>query len=480
MNSVKILCGVVFIFSLGLIALLLNNDDLIRALPFLYLGSLVTSFWAIYNKKDLSLSYFYPSSIMVLYVSIFFFMGSLAFMKKFVQMNFADQFKYYYLENLGLISFFFACSISVTLLSKLPARRLPIYSAPRNDVATAPAINEFPKNKNRLLALLLSAVIIIVTLMNDLPLPGGGSGSYSGIFFLFAIMYVSYHAKLNRHRRRYLLYALFAGLQVTVFYNDRRLILYYCFILVFIEVFDKHPYRLRFRAIALFSLVVVSLFFVNIAMSLQRGVGEFYADNTESVMDAFSYVDDYLRSDQSMTMLFHNLEGPAVFFHSYQALDYMVRTKDYRYGSTIVKVLFIPIPRSMYPQKPRSLVDEYTSIYYPAFRAAGNSYVPNLYTDAFWNFGFIGGLAFLFVVFRWMDTVYLRWISRLRCEVEVRAMNVFFLSSFAMLPFLLRGSGFDYYGVLVIIFYLMAQGYSLFVIQEKRIRKVAKVAIYLL
>lgn len=466
MNGLKILCSTVFIFSSGLVALSLNHDELIRRVPLLYLGTFLASFWAIYNKKDLTFAYFLPSSIMVLYVSIFFLMGSWAFSKELVLMEFATFYEYYDLENLGLISFYFACSICVTLLSKLLVKRPPSYSTPHNDATTTTAKNESPKNNP--LALLFSALIILVTSLIDVPLPGGGPGSYSGIFFLFAIIYVSYHAKMNGHWRRFFLYILFASIQVMVFYNDRRLLFFYCFILCFIEVFNKHPYRLRFRTIALFSLVAISLFTVNIAMAVQRGVGQF---GSKSVADAFSYVDDYLRSDQSQTMLFHNFEGPGTFYYSYEAVDYMVRTKDYRYGSTIVKLLFIAIPRSMYPQKPRSMVDEYTTIYYPEFRDIGGSYVPNLYAEAYWNFGFIGGLIFLFVLFRWMDAVYFKWIWRLRSRVRVRPESVWFLSAFAMLPFLFRGSGFDFYGILVIIFYVMAQGYSLLAIEEHQIGK---------
>ena len=451
MKTMKKICCTIFIFLLGLIALTRNGAELISILPFLYLGVFLASNYAIYYKKDLSLSYFYPSSIMVLYVSFFFFMGSLAFKEELVQMDFANQFEYYYFENIGIISFYFICAICVTLISSMLSKKVFSVSTSRSNVVKAAADKPLYAKRR---SLLLSVIVIILTLLIEIPLPGG-TGSFSSTFFMFAIIHISYFLKLNGHKHRIIIYALFGVFLSVFFYSDRRLLFLYGFIVCFMEVFDKRPYKIKIRNIVIFAIIVVSLITTNIAMAIHRGVGSF---GSKSVIDAFTYVDEYIKSNWAKTMLFHNFEGPATMFHSYNGVNYMLQNGDYRYGLTLIKVLFLPVPRETFPDKPRSMVDEYTTTFYPAFRDEGGSYVPNFYAEAFWNFGFIGGLEFLFAVFYCFDILYFKWITRLRSEVKVE--NVFFLSSFAFLPFLFRGSGFDIYGLFVIIFYFMACFYK--------------------
>lgn len=453
MRTMKTLCCATFICALGGMALGVDANRLLTILPHLYLAAFLASICAVYDKKDVSLAYFRPSSIMVLYVSLFFLMGSFAFKNELVLMEASNQFEYYYFDNLGTVSFYFLCAIGVTLASQG-------LSKPRSGPSQSPLPGKNPPASKRLSmqgwGIFHSVLIVILTPLVEIPLPGG-SGSFSSTFFMFAAVHIAYVAKLSGRRYRVGIYALLAFLLAAFFYSDRRLLFYFGFILCFIEVFDKHPYKIRLRSLALLLLVATLLITTNIAMSIHRGVGSF---ESKSMADAFTYVDDYLASDWAQTMLLHNFEGPPTMFHSYNAVHYMMQSGDYRYGSTLIKVLFLPIPREDFPSKPRSLVDEYTTILYPAYRAAGGSWVPNFYAEAFWNFGFAGGLLFLLVVFRWLDAIYHRWMMRMRSGAEIE--NVFFLSSLAHLPFLFRGSGFDLYGLTVLLFYLQAHAYKCF------------------
>ncbi|MFC1735908.1 hypothetical protein ACFL1X_07305 [Candidatus Hydrogenedentota bacterium] len=441
---------------------MVDSGRLLTILPLLYLGAFLASAYAIYDREDLSRSYFRPSSIMVLYVSLFFFMGSFAFKNELVLMETASQFEYYSLEKFGVVSFYFLCAIGVTLISQVLSKHRSNTSPAHAHDAKRPGGKKLNTQGVRVL---LSVIIIILTPLVDIPLPGG-SGSFSSTFFMFAAVHIAYVAKLSGRKYRAGIYALLAFLLATSFYSDRRLLFYFAFILCFIEVFDKRPFKIRAKAFALLAAIFVSLITANIAMSIHRGVGEF---ESKSMSDAFTYVDDYLASDWAQTMLLHNFEGPPTIFHSYNAVNYMIRSGDYRHGLTFVKVFFLPIPRSVFPDKPRSMVDEYTTILYPVFRERGGSWVPNLYTEAFWNFGLFGGLFFLLVGYYCLDTIYFKWIGRLRAGARVE--NVFFLSSFAFLLFLFRGSGVDLYGLFVIIFFFMARMYGLLGLGRHVIRK---------
>lgn len=444
MTTMKTIGCATVAFLLGAMAMMVDANRMLTILPLLYLGAFLVCAYAIYDKEDMVQSYFRPSSVMVLYVSLFFFMGSYAFKNELVL------FEDYYLENVRFVSFYFLCAIGVTLASQVLSKH-----GSHTSPADAHDANR-PGGKNleaQGVPVLLSVITIILTPLVEIALPGG-SGSFSSTFFMFAAVHIAYVTKLSGRRYRAGIYVLLAFPLAAFFYCDRRLLFYFAFILCFIEVFEKRPYKIKPGGIALVAAIAISLATTNIAMSIHRGVGEF---GSKSMTDAFTYVDDYLVSDWAQTMLLHNFEGPATIFHSYNAVNYMIQSGDYRCGLTFAKVFFLPIPRSDFPNKPRSMVDEYTSILFPDCRYVGGSWVPNFYAEAFWNFGFAGGLLFLFVVFHWFDAMYHKWMMRLRSAARVD--NVFFLSSLALLPFLFRGSGFDLYGLFVIIFYSMASVY---------------------
>ena len=446
----KALVSSIVVFMLGLIALFVDARDLINILPLLYLGVLLISFYVIYSENDIYLSFFYPSSVMILYVSLFFFMGSYAFKHELVQMYIANQIEYYYFNDIGLISFYFMCAIGITLSTKIAKR-----TGMRGLSLAVLNKNEFPFFHKR--GIILSVLISILTIVFEIPLPGG-TGSFSSTFFMFAAIYLTYYAKLLKSKYRFLVYLLFSVLLSVFFYSDRRLLFYYAFIVAFLELYDTYAARFNLKYMVSGALVFLLLVTANIAMSIQRGVGSF---GTTSVVGAFSYVDDYITSDWAKTMLLHNFEGPPSLFHSYNAVNYMLETGDYKYGTTIAKLLFLPIPRDIYPDKPLSMVYEYTAHFYPQFRAEGGSFIPNMYAEAFWNFGFIGGIAFLYLLFSLFDEIYYRWMVRLRSRVMIS--NVFFLSSFSLLPFLFRGSGLDLYLLMVILFYSTSVIYKLHV-----------------
>lgn len=105
------------------------------------------------------------------------------------------------------------------------------------------------------------------------------------------------------------------------------------------------------------------------------------------------------------------------------------------------------------------MVDEYTWMFFPVVRGVGGSYVPNFYAEAFWNFGFLGALIFLFVFFYLLDMTYFIWVRKIRREAKID--NVFFFSSYAFMLFLFRGSGIDLFGLFVILFYLMSRLYRI-------------------
>lgn len=338
----KLILCIIFVFFFGMLSLMVNQFELINILPFIYFGVFLFSFYAMYNKKDIFIAYFRPSSVIVLYVSFFFFMGTTAFKYGLVQLHAANMWRYYRLENLGVVSFYFICAICVTLFSQLfHAKKWNAAIVVDKDV-TYLKKKQFSKSKR---LIIISVFLIALTVLIEIPLPGG-TGSFSSNFFMFAAIYISYVLKLKDYKYRIIIYILFGSLLASVFYVDRRLLFYFVFCVSFIELFDKN--KIKIRSILFLAIAIVLLFIANVSMSIARGVGSFGA---KSVVSSVSYVGDYLKSDWAKTMLLHNFEGPASTFHSYNAVDYILQKGDYKYGSTVAKIFFLPISREIFPEK---------------------------------------------------------------------------------------------------------------------------------
>ena len=113
---------------------------------------------------------------------------------------------------------------------------------------------------------------MLISTIVDIPLPGG-VGSFSSTFFFFAVVYVTYALKINGYRYRFIVYMFNLLLFATVFYEDRRLVAFYVFIVSFIELYDYLKVNISLKTITLSIAVSIFLVFTIIAMSIQRGVG---------------------------------------------------------------------------------------------------------------------------------------------------------------------------------------------------------------
>ena len=114
-------------------------------------------------------------------------MGSIAFKYELVQMSAGDQWNYYNLEYIQLITFYLFCAISVTLMSLILSKRKIGFEKVHDNLVKYKIKKSAIKNRG---LLWLSAIIILVSILVKIPLPGG-TGSFSSIFFMYAAIYFS-------------------------------------------------------------------------------------------------------------------------------------------------------------------------------------------------------------------------------------------------------------------------------------------------
>ena len=82
-------------------------------------------------------------------------------------------------------------------------------------------------------------------------------------------------------------------------------------------------------------------------------------------------------------------------------------------GARSRRSLFIAVPRSIWPNKPKSMVDIYTSRWNPAWRRTGCSTGINVYAEYFWNFHVFGVLCVM-LIFYLLNRVFFFYLSMLR------------------------------------------------------------------
>jgi len=235
-------------------------------------------------------------------------------------------------------------------------------------------------------------------------------------------------------------------------FEDKRQIFFILILIIFFEfIRKKYEINFRFKKI-LFSLALILLFtYIILVSSLLRGYGQYNVDNP---VDATFFIGKYLNSNNIKNTLTANFELSSAYGNTSNAVDYVYKGEvDYLYGYTFIKFLFIPIPRQVFPGKPRSMIDIYTTRFAPNFRAIGGSYPVIIYSESFWNFSLFGFL-FLYILFRFFNKIYLKVVYYIKTS-NLSVKSIFLTYLYITFIQVIRGSGLEIwlvYGVISIPF----------------------------
>ncbi|TWI86937.1 hypothetical protein [Chitinophaga japonensis] len=277
----------------------------------------------------------------------------------------------------------------------------------------------------------------------------GGSGSFSYSLQLAIVIPVCLMLAMEGKRFRWLLYLLIVVFFTAGHFMSKREILFVFLLILLAEVLKGTVrFNYSFGKLLLFVFLGAVVLYVVIIASLLRGYGGY---NVKNIFDANDYVSVYMKEDYFVDALAVNLEVNAVYGNSANAAEYVFsgRTPLLK-GSTFLKVLFVPIPRSVFPNKPSSMVDVYTSKFMPVFRREGGSLPIVLYSELLWNFH-LPGLLLLFVGYRYFNRLCHSAFTQIRNGVlSFRNMSVVFL--FTIFIQFVRGSGMDMW----LVYYLVA------------------------
>ena len=182
-------------------------------------------------------------------------------------------------------------------------------------------------------------------------------------------------------------------------------------------------------------------------MTILRGFGGYDISNP---LLAYKYVDDLLKDFNVGSLLFTVSEAPTTTYVSIKAMSLAQHDSSLiSYGASYFKLLFVPIPRSLFDEKPLNMTSVFTKIEDPGFYGIGGSLPINVYAESFWNFHFAGIIVIGFIL------LVLNFLFRRMYESIIQ--NKFspimpgLVFAFTYILGFYRGFGFDLFTVNVIV-----------------------------
>lgn len=219
---------------------------------------------------------------------------------------------------------------------------------------------------------------------------------------LACLFYNVLQCKLSNKKVLVIMLGLFIMSAMALFHSKREA--FFCLILMIIMYsFDRNSISLRFRHLVLGGIVGVLSIVLVLASSLMRGYNNFEGD---SFIEAVKTIPRYAASPTFMAAIGTNFEVVSAYPHTVISFDYIESGKiPTLYGETFWRVLFVPIPESLFGYKPRKMLAIYTEIYDSSFREIGGSYPVMCYADFVANFKLLS-IIFIILFFSVCDKIY--------------------------------------------------------------------------
>jgi len=238
---------------------------------------------------------------------------------------------------------------------------------------------------------------------------------------------------------RGVVYTLYLAAMLALSYQSKRQIVIVLFLILFLEARRSGALlRLRPRLILQGGAAVLLFAGLVLTASVLRGYGGF---EITSPLQALRAVPQYVGSEIFVDGVVDNLELNYGYGSAITPIDLTLRgVLPYQYGTSLWKLVFLPIPRSLFPDKPESALQIYTREFDPGMWAEGGSLPVAFQSDMFMNLGFVGLLPFVFVL-ALIDRCYVGFQRAAPDTFEQRA--TLFLSITTLI--LVRGSGLELY-----------------------------------
>ena len=425
----NLIANIIYIFFVAFTIISTDPSDYLHIIFFLY----TFVFICVRIKTPLQLAS--PLSLFFLYTSISFSIGAWAF-KNDIVLNMQDLMAF---KNFSYLKYS-TCYILLTLII-IDNIDIRINFSDLIKEKSKYVYKKYMFSWQQVFVIIITGLILYNLNLNLSFLGYSGSLNYFFISIAILISFLSL-SKLNAFTRISSYVILFISLSF-VLYESKRELIFFIFPIILLEA--RNFKRLNIKTIIAFFTGSLVLLTSIISMSLIRGYGGLISNNNP--IEIIKTIPIYISNENFLKYLFNNLEVNYTFYHTYQAFEYIFNDSSYLiWGESIIKPLFLLIPRSVFSIKPESIIHRYTEIYSPIYREQGGSAPINIIAESFFNFHWFGILFML---------VFCIIISKsLKVMFKLNNKHYFILSMFTYmnLIMLFRGSGLDLFITYILLF----------------------------
>jgi hypothetical protein len=421
------------LFLTSFVPLLIGNESTKNFATTILLFYSTVAFASIYRTRNI-FSFASPINLIFFYTTLSLALGAWAYQKGYVLVE-KDMMTFEAWRHMDVSLSFIMLSLSVMLSTEY-------YFQKRT--CELPHSFAVKTNRSSMLSGLVLAPFFFFSL--DLALLGG-DGDLSIIpKTILAIFIIIATQRIEKKYMRWAIYFLLITGFATFSIEDKREAIFLIFPAAYLEL-SRKKIKLTPKVIIWIFIIIIFLMALILIMSVARGYGGFGTFRT--LLDAIPFVIEYATSDVFIAGLFANIEVNYFFIHALNAIEIIVNDPQHiSLGLTIVKPLFVFLPRSIAEWKPESIIGLYTSVYDPAIRAIGGSWPISVISEFFWNFYFFAPIfTLLFSLFLLKFQI----LINKSIQKNNNYILAFLLFSYMNLITLARGSGFDQYAVFVIL-----------------------------
>lgn len=260
--------------------------------------------------------------------------------------------------------------------------------------------------------------------------------------FAFQMAIIVVHVSTCSYRSfslRLMTYLFYILMMVSFNFDSKReVILVFLYAFLAESILLNKVFRIRVGTVLLFVTAIVLFFVLILSSSILRGYGSYGAT---TFIDALIFIPDYISSDAFADSLTDNFEVAYNYAVSVIAVDFVMNGKiDYQYGLTLIKFIFLPIPREIFDFKPDSLIMIFTKTYDPKFYSIGGSYPVVFSSEMFVNFHYFGLVSF-FAFMYMFNSFYISMLSH-----KIGTFKYLIFSYLVIMFFIvIRGSGLELY-----------------------------------
>ena len=373
-----------------------------------------------------------PSFLCSFYLLVSFVLGSLLF-RNDLHIDSSHMSHYIQWTHSRLCAMYYNSCFYITSI-------LFFYSQPFGKIKSLPSYRIYFNIPN---VIILVSLVLVGLIWGKTFDASGPTINYPITIATLSALFLFYLCKDKPVLIRFLFYigiiALFA---IFRFSNKREAIFLFVPILLLESRYLNKKSLVTIKNIILGTLGSIVVLFLVTLMSFQRVD---HHNDMNSVINvgevATGMVEAYTSSDHLWPLLADNFEIDYVFINSHQSLEFIIKEPSLMaLGSTYLKPFLAPIPRFIMPDKPEAAITLYSQRYDKAAADAGLSLPLSMQAEGFWNFGYLGGLICVTIIFYLLNRFYLTIYDSVLRDEGLR--TVFYIYLFFTVFLLYRDCGF--------------------------------------